>query len=226
METELRRSGENLTLAALGRESAALFALWRLPLISAVGGLTALYTAADTLIPEHQQGSLQAPLSIAGFVVAYTVSVGLLKASGSWQGDEGRRSIFAYFGLSLVIGLATLLGFVLFVFPGLFITARWMIAYPILLAEGETVGTSMSKSWEATANAWPRLIAAVFILGIPLLMGVGISLGIETLTGPSPVSAIILNLGLCVWSVGFVVLGIAAYRTLIDRQGGLADVFA
>ena len=226
METELRQSGEPLTLGALSREFVSLCSLWRIPLISAVVGLTALYVAADMLIPARQQGSIQAPLSIAGFVVAYMVSIGLLKASGSWQGDEARRSIGAYFGLSIVVGLATLLGFVLLVFPGLFIAARLMLAYPILLAEGATVGTAMSKSWEATARDWPRLVVAQLLLAIPLVASLALSLAIETISGPSLLSAVLLNVGLSLWSVGFVTLGVAAYRALFDRSDGLANVFA
>lgn len=226
MDIEIAKPSDDLTLVALGRQFLALCSLWRLPLALSVIGLAAMYIVADLVVPTTHQPAIQFGLSIAGFVVAYAVTVGLLKASGSWWTEDSGPRIASYFGLSFVIGAAVLLGLVCLVLPGLFLLARWMIAYPILLAQGETISVSLSKSWDLTSRVWFNLIAAQLILMVPLL---GIALTGFVLTEFAVQSALALvlqDVAISLWSIASIILTIAAYRLLVDKDDRLAGVFA
>ncbi len=226
VETEIARPGDSLTLGALGRQFLALCNLWRLPLALSVAGVAGLYIAADLLAPASQQQAIQFGLSIASFVVGYAVTVGLLKASGSWWTEEGKPRISSYFGLSFVIGAAVLLGLVCLVLPGLFLLARWMIAYPILLAQGHTIGASLSKSWDLTSGVWLHLIGAQLILMAPMLALVFTGYLVTEFAAQSALAVVLQNVAISAWSIASIILTVAAYRLLVDKDDRLAGVFA
>jgi hypothetical protein len=76
------------------------------------------------------------------------------------------RRYLAAVGLSITAGVGTLIGFLLLLAPGLILFMRWILAFPILLAEEADIGECIGRSWNLTKGHWPALVA---ILGVALL---------------------------------------------------------
>lgn len=228
MAIDANRTVPPLTLGELAGKFGELCAGSALPVAAALVGLTAMYVANDQLVPLESQLRVQLPLGIIGFIVAYALTLTLLKASAA-PGDAAPRPRFgAYFGLGFVSGVGILLGLVLLVVPGLILASRWMIATPMLLNEEATIGESLSESWHATANNWGKLIVAQIVVMAPLIAGMAVlfaTAGEVDETVSLPVS-IVSNVLLSMWSIGAVVLSVAAYRLIRPVSDGLADVFA
>jgi hypothetical protein len=58
------------------------------------------------------------------------------------------------------------IGFLLFLFPGLYFAARFGVAIPVLLVERKGATASMERSWSLTASNALRIFALVLLFGI------------------------------------------------------------
>ncbi len=134
----------------------------------------------------------------------------------------------AYIGLGILAGLATIVGFVLLIVPGVILFVRWLPAYGILLTEDAGVTEALGTSWQRTAASfWPLLavtvlygVAIVAVLGGAFLLASNPDLPIWLWSVP-------MNLGIAVASAFAVCLGLAAH-ILLDPHApqGLEQVFA
>lgn len=99
-------------------------------------------------------------------------------------------------GISIVVGLAFMLGFLLLIIPGVFLAIIWSVVIPVRVVEGKGVFASMERSRELTKGSrWMILLigiiffVAAWILGaIGGALGYGIAMavggGLQGLTSP------------------------------------------
>jgi hypothetical protein len=87
--------------------------------------------------------------------------------------EPERSSFWPMMGLLLLSQLGIVAGLGLFVVPGLIFWVRWLLAGPILVAEGRGVFDSFGKSWaETSANAWLIFQALALVFAPFLLLAV------------------------------------------------------
>jgi hypothetical protein len=125
----------------------------------------------------YDYSTLTRPDSFGGVNLIYWFALLLVQilvthaalVSAPWQLVAGRSfPIGLIFGANLVSGLAILLGFVLLVLPGIFISARYYLVAPILMTEDTTIMGSLRKSWDVTERHW--LSIAILFVGMFILI--------------------------------------------------------
>lgn len=111
---------------------------------------------------------------IIGIFAQFMVTSRLARQAGLMQAESvpGRASSFVL--LSIVTGLAIMLGFLVFVLPGLYLLARWSIAVPIVIAEGAKMGDALTASWERTRGKAVPICLALLVVGTGLLGSVAL----------------------------------------------------
>ncbi len=119
--------------------------------VAIVGGLTVAIDFVD-----NDGGSTNFGVSILNLAGGFLLVRAMLRDAGliDTSGDAG---FGAYFGLSLLSGLAIILGIIVLFVPGVILLVRWLPAFAILIAEADaTVTGSMSKAWHMTGpHFWP-----------------------------------------------------------------------
>ncbi|AHE57505.1 glycerophosphoryl diester phosphodiesterase membrane domain-containing protein [Sphingomonas sanxanigenens] len=152
-----------------------------------------------------------------------------LLAALQLRGPDGGSSFWMILGLGILSGLAILLGFVLLVVPGIFLTVRWALSVPILVAEEVGPSDAMRRSWALTEGNFGPVLASLVIVYAP-----GIALLVAaTLLLPSEWSEwlpvlVVLNL---VMEATFIVgwhLQVALFAASHGetRERAMADIFA
>lgn len=164
--------------------------------------------------------------SIASAAAAYFLSRSMLSAAGYTLSPANRFG--AFFGLGILAGLATIVGLILLVVPGIIVFVRWLPAYGILIAEDARVTDALRTSWHRTADSfWPLLVVALIYWAI---MGAAIGGMVVVATDPGIsvlASSIPFNLLIAAGSAFSVGLSIAAYLMLGPQPSGdLGEVFA
>ncbi|MBV1686982.1 hypothetical protein KRR38_04655 [Novosphingobium sp. G106] len=76
----------------------------------------------------------------------------------------------AMFIAGLLGGLATLVGFILLIVPGLFLLAAWSVTTPFIVIEDKSGTEALAASWRATAASRIPLML-VMLLGCALIGG-------------------------------------------------------
>lgn len=75
--------------------------------------------------------------------------------------------ILGVFILSLIIGLATGIGFILLAFPGILLMLGWYVAIVVYINEDdENIFSSLSRSWELTSKNKGQLFLVILIIGL------------------------------------------------------------
>jgi hypothetical protein len=87
----------------------------------------------------------------------------------------GIRLFIPVLGITLLVGFGAMLGFLLFVVPGIMLLIRWIVAVPVRVAEGPGILKAMGRSAELThGHRWAIFGAAlVFVLiaiGLAMLL--------------------------------------------------------
>lgn len=102
-------------------------------------------------------------VGLATIFGAYLLTQTMLRKSGLLS-YAGVPRILAFLGLGIISALATSLGLVLFVIPGLILMARWSIAAPLLIGEGKGITQSLGESWESTRGSEMPIILTFVVL--------------------------------------------------------------
>jgi hypothetical protein len=88
--------------------------------------------------------------------------------------EQSYRFGFARLGpilvVSILVGLATLLGLIVFIIPGIYIGVRLAVSIQALVIEGKRGTEAMRRSWELVAGHWWHVALTVVVAG--LLTGV------------------------------------------------------
>lgn len=168
-------------------------------------------------------------ISVVSLIAGYLLMQALMHAEGL---AGGSAAFGAYFGLSLIIGIGTIVGFLVLIIPGIIIAVRWLPAYALLLSGDETAGQAPGASWDLTSGQFWPLLAALLIGVAPLLTAtIGLvaaeSYWIDDYEGPWYVASLALtNVMLAAFTAFTSALGIAAYAALRGERGEVAEVFA
>lgn len=155
----------------------------------------------------------------------------------------GLRAFLPLLGLSILFSLAVVMGFLLFVVPGLMLLCAWCVAIPALVADRTGVMGAFSRSAELTrGNRW-RIFGLLLIVWL-IAMVIGAVIGVAMMAAAfgtagldaaqlarSPVqiasNTLITTLSTMVSSTGVAVLYVELRRL---REGAgpqwLADIFS
>lgn len=146
--------------------------------------------------------------AVFGMVASYFLLVAMLRRTGLYSRTDG-DSFLPFIGLSVLSTLGTMLGFIAFVIPGLFIMARWIIAPQILVARGAGVMEALGESWDRTrGNEFQIIVAAVALLLVLIAVGIAVSVFLQQ---DSPERIIAAQLASSASTVVFLSLGVALY---------------
>ncbi len=161
--------------------------------------------------------------SLNGAYVGEPVSLGRAAASGG-------RLVLPFLGLGMLTGLATLLGAVLLIVPGLIIAGRLALGNTVLVIERRGVFEAIDRSWTLTRGHWWRSSTVLFvgslIIGLLAAIVVIVLVAIVTLVFRSePALASLLTLAVQAisrfFTTAFVpILGIVLYHDLKTRADG------
>ncbi len=170
---------------------------------------------------------LTSPAMIVDFVLAYLLTIGLLKKGGLAPG--GLKGNFGgYFFVSFISGIAVVFGLVLLIIPGFILLVRWLPAFGLVVADGEPSTEALSKSWEATSGKfWPLFVAVlapIALVAVPLMMLFYYEFSADLLETPATylvITTILSGLG----SLAITAIGIASYSLLHDGAASLNEVF-
>lgn len=80
--------------------------------------------------------------------------------------EDFARNFFGTLGLFFVISIATMIGLLFLIIPGIYIATKLSLAPVIFIAEEESFGDALSKSWEATQDYWWFTFGMSFVMGI------------------------------------------------------------
>ena len=80
--------------------------------------------------------------------------------------EDFARNFFGTLGLFFVIAIATMIGLIFLIIPGIYIATKLSLAPVIFIAEEESFGDALSKSWEATQDYWWFTFGMSFVMGI------------------------------------------------------------
>jgi hypothetical protein len=201
-------------LGELLRENAVLAA-------GCVVGLTAINIGLDAVSTGN---GMTLPAGLISLGAQYYLTATVLEKRG--LREPGSRNRFgAFWRLNIVSGLGLLLGYLLLILPGLYLSARWMVASPALLAEDSGVGAALGESWAITKPSLWAILGTLLVIFIPIfVVGAGLSIAFETWL---PVLAAPI---LYVFLFSAVTLSwlasVAAYSLLRPGSDHLAEVFA
>lgn len=164
-------------------------------------------------------------LSIASLVLGYWVVISMLRDGGLAQ-DGLAAGFGAYFGLSFLSGVGTLLGLLVLVVPGLLLLIRWAPLFGYGLIDGDGVGEAFSKSWRSTDGHFAPIAMAMVT---PLILYAG-ALGVyffatDELGRVAMVPAVAANLAMALAGATMIAIGIAVYSLVRDVTGELTEVF-
>lgn len=147
--------------------------------------------------------------------------------------------IFPIVLLSLLVGLCIVFGLLLLIVPGVIFYLMFIVAVPVMMAEGRGITASMSRSAELTKGSRPM----IFLLAIIMLMVSGgvnsvcgaIFLRLTEVSGDEAMDRIMLSLSATVGQAIIAAFSAAMVAALYVelrnvREGatteGIADVFA
>jgi hypothetical protein len=220
---------ERLEVGALLRRIWTVIASAPAEAVAYIVALSAFGSFVDITSEQSSGGYFM--VSLASFVAGYFLLRAMLRRCGLLR-EERIGGFGTYFGVSLLGGLGVILGFLLFVIPGLVLMTRWTAAFALVVADDEGVN-ALGESWELTrGNFWP-IFAAMLVGLIPLLIfvfavgtGLEFSEGAIDQTAGSAAAFIAGNVLGNLYGVFSTALGIAVYWRLRGERRDISEVFA
>lgn len=196
--------------------------------------LTIVAIAAVAMIVDVTAPSAGNILNIPVLVVQYYLIRRLIERQGLRSADR-LGGFGSFFVVGLVTGLAILLGFVLLILPGIYLSARWSLADAAVVAENRGFSDAIKRSWDATAGNVLPIVLASLAISIPLIvyMALMFATGLAAAQGDAPEVTslgfgIVANLLLFTSQVCLWYFGVALYRLLLggSDEAQLGEVFA
>lgn len=174
-----------------------------LPLALLAAGFIVLPQALAGLLPESLKtvslfvNLLGLIFNGAACVIAYHHLAGGQTISAVDAMRQAMRKFGGLWGMSIVSGLATAIGLLLLIAPGIFLLVCWMVAMPAFMVEDIKALASLDRSWKLTMGSRWRLAALLGILLLGAALGLlvimlpagvmGATLGVEATTKLSAV---------------------------------------
>ena len=181
-------------------------------------------------VPGNEFGTSPSSTNIAqqflsNLLTLYSYALAILLIDDIFK--EKSRSVSNYFyqalyffpkiiGIGLIAGILVVLGFLLFILPGLYISARLMFAPYIGLMENRPILDSVKKAYEITEGKGWKLIGYVVAVIFPIIIIlITILTGFAVFLIPENINAYIAIAYLFSF-LSFIYLAIYIYRLLID----------
>jgi hypothetical protein len=163
--------------------------------------------------------------SIMSLVAQYYLTVVALERSGAREPGASNRFL-GFWGMNILSGLGILLGFVLLVVPGLYLSARWAAASPALLAGDEPATASLGESWRLTEQSVWAIMGVQLVIFVPVLV---VAMGLAFIFGEMlpewGISLILYPALFGAFAVSWLT-SVTIYTQLRPNDVGLAEVFA
>jgi hypothetical protein len=122
----------------------------------------------------------------------------------------------SYLALSVVYMVGVVLAFILFILPGIYVMARWIIAQPLLLARGGAPMAALGESWEQTKEGDFQVFVALLAVLAPVI---GVTLvATYSLGQASVVGMVISSLASALGSVFALAMGVAVFGMIDARE--------
>ncbi|AWM78089.1 YciC family protein [Phenylobacterium parvum] len=141
---------------------------------------------------------------------------------------DPKPSLVSFFLLTLVVGIFTLLGMILFIVPGIMIALAFCMAPMAMIFEGKDLGDALRRSRDLTrGNRW-RLLGLFILSGLlffPASLLTSLPLDSDPDIALSPLTGVFFLLNLAVSfasSIFTVVLAVTIYRSLRALKDGPA----
>ncbi|MBD3729954.1 MAG: hypothetical protein IE933_09630 [Sphingomonadales bacterium] len=164
--------------------------------------------------------------AILSIVAGYYLIAKLLETRGLLRDTQTR--IWAYIGLSILMGIGVVFGLILLIVPGIMLLVRWSAATGYLIGAREGVIESLSASWEATkGHSWPIFGAGlVLVIAYGFVAGMlGVTTGLATGSEGILIGAVSAFAD-AVGSVLSVAFTVAVYALVSNDQDVVGEVFA
>ena len=181
-------------------------------------------------VPGNEFGTSPSSTNIAqqflsNLLTLYSYALAILLIDDIFK--EKSRSVSNYFyqalyffpkiiGIGLIAGILVVLGFLLFILPGLYISARLMFAPYIGLMENRPILDSVNKAYEITEGKGWKLIGYVVAVIFPIIIIlITILTGFAVFLIPENINAY-MAIAYLFSFLSFIYLSIYIYRLLID----------
>ena len=181
-------------------------------------------------VPGNEFGTSPSSTNIAqqflsNLLTLYSYALAILLIDDIFK--EKSRSVSNYFyqalyffpkiiGIGLIAGILVVLGFLLFILPGLYISARLMFAPYIGLMENRPILDSVKKAYEITEGKGWKLIGYIAAVIFPIIIIlITILTGFAVFLIPENINAY-MAIAYLFSFLSFIYLSIYIYRLLID----------
>lgn len=217
----------NLKIGAIIDKTLAVVERCAMPALLYFVALTVLNGAigyfALTMTAALQAIAFRLLTVVVGIVCAYLTLDSMVRRTGLRSRGDGDVFV-TYLGMSLLSALGVFAGFILLIFPGLFIMARWSLAQPLVVARGDGVMQSLGESWERTKDNEFQILAVVLVFLIPTIV---ISLLCTFMLGRASVAGMIISqIASSASSVLALAMGVALYGLIVGSPKEVAPVIA
>lgn len=108
---------------------------------------------------------------VASLVLQYEISSALLVHYDLIESRGRRRRLWALLGLSLLSGIAVVLGLLFLLIPGIYLLVRWSAAVPAMIAEDSGVIDSFGLSAGVVKGRFWHVFASMLVVWVPCLVG-------------------------------------------------------
>ena len=159
---------------------------------------------------------------VVGIVAGYLLLNAMVRKT-NLVSRKGEDAFLAFFGLSLLSGIAVLVGMVLLIIPGLFLIARWSIAQALVVARGDGVMQAFGESWERTRGNEFQILMAMLAL---LVVFIAIVIAASALFEKTDIIGIVVGqVGSSAMSAVSLAMGVALYGMIIGAPKDVAATF-
>jgi hypothetical protein len=131
----------------------------------------------------------------------------------------GLRRFFPVVGVALIMSIIGVLGFIVFVVPGLMFFTLSFVAIPACVVEGRGVFASIGRSWDLTRGyRWKIFALMLFWYGSDAIVE-GLTEPLTAITGPVPAFVAYLTWN-GIWGAFYAIFAVVTYHDLrVAKEG-------
>jgi hypothetical protein len=206
-------------------DTAALLGAHPRPALIALLLLVVPSAAIDTQASADAAG-FNVLVSIMNIVAQYQVTQAVLRGENLLAADRPAGRAGSFFGVALLSGLAIGFGMLLLILPGLYLYARWAIAVPAVIGEGQMTTEALATSMERTRGHVVPIMIAFAVLNLPSVAAIALMFtaypeGVGSLPVALFANTLFFGAFVACWYCA-----VAVYRLTGAPEQRLEDVFA
>lgn len=185
------------TIAALGMAGTAIMSF-----IGAIAGMLSYGLMAAVITVCGSQAYLGEPVDVGAAVRRALPRIG------------------AVIGVSFLVGLATMLGLILFIVPGIIMAARYFASTPALVLEDLGPTDAMRRSAElSNGRKWHIIKAFLLILAIYFVLAMGLGMLMAFVRSTTLQTALSSVLTVCLYPLLSLVVTLLYYDARVQSEG-------